>query len=40
LNNNDPILIKKIQFIKTNLLKIDENFVLWLRKLKPLDLKK
>ena len=28
LNNNDPILIKKIQFIKTNLLKIDENFVL------------
>ncbi|MDC1155787.1 putative zinc-binding metallopeptidase [Candidatus Pelagibacter sp.] len=28
LNNNDPILIKKIQFIKTNLLKIDENFAL------------
>ena len=28
LNNNDPILIKKIQFIKNNLLKIDENFVL------------
>ena len=28
LNNNDPILNKKIQFIKTNLLKIDENFVL------------
>jgi len=27
-NNNDPILEKKIQFIKTNLLKIDENFVL------------
>jgi hypothetical protein len=28
LNNNDPILDKKIQFIKNNLLKIDENFVL------------
>ena len=28
LNNNDPILIKKIQFIKNNLLRIDENFVL------------
>jgi hypothetical protein len=28
LNNNDPILNKKIQFIKNNLLKIDENFVL------------
>ena len=28
LNNNDPILNKKIQFIKTNLLKIDENFIL------------
>ena len=28
LNNNDPILNKKIQFIKTNLLRIDENFVL------------
>ena len=28
LNNNDSILIKKIQFIKTNLLKIDENFAL------------
>ena len=28
LSNNDPILNKKIQFIKTNLLKIDENFVL------------
>ena len=40
LSNNDPILKKKIQFIKNNLLKIDENFVLWLRKLKPLDLKK
>jgi hypothetical protein len=40
LNNNDPILNKKIQFIKTKLLKIDENFVLWLRKLKLQDLKK
>jgi len=40
LSNDDPILNKKIQFIKTNLLKIDENFILWLRKLKPLDLKK
>jgi hypothetical protein len=40
LNNNDPILDKKIQFIKNNLLKIDENFVLWLRKLKLLNLKK
>jgi hypothetical protein len=28
LNNNDPILNKKIQFIKTNLLKIDKNFAL------------
>ena len=28
LNNNDPILNKKIQFIKMNLLKIDENFIL------------
>ena len=28
LNNNDPILNKKIKFIKNNLLKIDENFVL------------
>ena len=27
-NNNDPILDKKIQFIKKNLLKIDENFIL------------
>jgi len=40
LSNNDPILNKKIQFMKDNLLKIDKNFVLWLRKLKPLDLKK
>jgi hypothetical protein len=28
LSNNDPILDKKIQFIKNNLLKIDKNFVL------------
>ncbi len=28
LNNSDPILEKKIQFIKNNLLKIDKNFVL------------
>ncbi len=28
LTNNDSILNKKIQFIKTNLLKIDKNFVL------------
>ena len=28
LNDIDPILEKKIQFIKTNLLKIDENFIL------------
>ena len=28
LNNNDPILNKKIQFIKKNLLKIDDNFIL------------
>ena len=28
LNNNDPILSKKIQFIKKNLLKIDDNFIL------------
>ena len=27
-NNSDPILEKKIQFIKNNLLKIDKNFVL------------
>tara|TARA_Y200000002_G_scaffold253601_1_gene210174 strand:+ start:689 stop:1411 length:723 start_codon:yes stop_codon:yes gene_type:complete len=27
-NDSDPILEKKIQFIKTNLLKIDENFTL------------
>jgi hypothetical protein len=28
INVKDPILIKKIQFIKINLLKIDENFAL------------
>ena len=28
LENYDPILEKKIEFIKTNLLKIDENFIL------------
>ena len=28
LSNNDPILNKKIQFMKDNLLKIDKNFVL------------
>ena len=28
LNNFDPILEKKIQFIKERLLKIDENFIL------------
>ena len=28
LSNNDPILNKKIQFIKNNLLKIDKNFIL------------
>ena len=28
LNNLDPILEKKIDFIKTNLLKIDQNFIL------------
>ena len=27
-NDTDPILKKKIEFIKTNLLKIDENFIL------------
>ena len=40
LKNIDPILEKKIQFIKINLLKIDQNFILWLKKLKPQDLKK
>jgi hypothetical protein len=28
LKNIDPILKQKIQFIKTNLLKIDQNFIL------------
>ena len=27
-NNSDPILEKKIQFIRNNLLKIDKNFIL------------
>jgi hypothetical protein len=36
----DPILIKKIQFIKINLLKIDENFALWSKKLKLQNLRK
>ena len=40
LNNSDPILEKKIQFIRNNLLKIDKNFILWLKKLKLLNLKK
>ena len=39
LSNIDPILNKKIQFIKNNLLKIDKDFILWLKKLKHLDLK-
>ena len=40
LSNIDPILNKKIQFIKDNLLKIDKDFILWLKKLKHLDLKR
>jgi len=40
LKNIDPILKQKIQFIKTNLLKIDQNFILWLKRLKLLDQKK
>jgi len=40
LNNSDPILEKKIQFIKNNLLKIDKDFILWFKKLKLLNLKK
>ena len=40
LSNIDPILNKKIQFIKKNLLKIDKDFILWLKKLRHLDLKK
>ena len=32
INNNDPILEKKIQFIKNNLLKIDKDFILWFKK--------
>jgi len=30
----DPILKKKIEFIKKGISKIDKNFILWLRKLK------
>ena len=33
-DNIDPILEKKIQFIKNNLLKIDKNFILWFKRLK------
>ena len=40
INNSDPILEKKILFIRNNLLKIDKNFILWLKKLKLLNLKK
>ena len=40
LKNIDPILKQKIQFIKTNILKIDQNFILWLKRLKLLDQKK
>jgi hypothetical protein len=40
LNDIDPILEKKIQFIRLNLLKIDQSFYLWLKKLKHLDQKK
>ena len=32
INNSDPILQKKIQFIKNNLLKIDKDFILWFKK--------
>jgi len=31
----DPILEQKIEFIKKSILKIDENFILWLKRLKP-----
>ena len=40
LKNIDPILKQKIQFIKINLLKIDQNFILWLKRLKPLNQKR
>ena len=40
LSNIDPILNKKIQFIKKNLIKIDKDFILWSKKLKHLGLKK
>ncbi len=39
-NNSDPILEKKIQFIKDNLLKIDKNFILWFKRLNLPNLKK
>ena len=40
LNDIDPILKKKIQFIKLNLLKIDQSFSLWLKKLRLQDQKR
>ena len=40
LNDIDPILKKKIQFIKLNLLKIDQCFSLWLKKLRHHDQKR
>ncbi len=40
LNNKDPILEKKINFIKKNLLKIDPNFILWSKKLRRQDQKR
>ena len=40
IKNSDPILEKKIQFIKNNLLKIDKDFILWFKKSKLLNLKK
>ena len=40
LNDIDPILEKKIKFIKLNLLKIDQSFSLWLKRLKHLDRKR
>jgi len=40
LNDIDPILEKKIKFIKLNLLKIDQNFSLWLKRSKHLNRKR
>ena len=40
LNDIDPILKKKIQFIKLNLLKIDQSFSLWLKRLRLQDQKR